>query len=324
MKEKLNPLVPTVTKTPSSEEVTTGTTFRGNSNSKIALPPLPTDQMAKVSNDNVANLSTSQGHKKDSSIGKPNKIRLSELPLENSPSVSVNADKDDDKEASFVRKLPLDQKAPNKLVLSQLADNAGVAKIPSISTELRRINIKLLVDTIKPLIENNWTPLILDQSERCDIFFQYSGDYSGIFVEAKKLVIEVLVFKKKSLDEALEELRKMLVNAMKFGRTLVIRMTDTACDFLGKFNHPDFFPAADLLVEAGQRFKKEQYWSKVVREEDLEHGQFVVREEFCVVIVSTLNVEEYAGILKNAIPLSKCAPIFIDAPPPVPRSAYGI
>ncbi|KAJ3359367.1 hypothetical protein HDU91_004946 [Kappamyces sp. JEL0680] len=204
-----------------------------------------------------------------------------------------------------------------KQLVPLVASRSDVDLVP-LSNALQQINIKALVNVMKPLIEHParpWTPLILDPTERVDIFFQYSGDYSGLFVDAKKVLVEVLVKKTVTMAAALEELRKVLVNALKHGRTLVIRLGDTATDFVEKFTGADTFPTKDLFCRAGQLFKTEEYWSRVVREEDKDQGQFVVKPDFCVVITSAFQMADYQELLAKAIWLDECAPIYIEPPP---------
>lgn len=300
MKEKLNPLEKSIKIQSVPKDDHDRTRSRASSTaSKKSLPPLPASAIKAVNDKaDLVDSSPNFSRQKSGSNSSKTKVILNQLPIDHSKLVIPF-----DGNADVMNKLTLNPETKsNKLILTKM------------TLELRRINMKQLIETIKPLIENKITPLILDQSERCDIFFQYSGDFSGLFVEAKKILVETLIFKKVSMKETLENLRKILVNCLKFGRTLVLRMTDSACDFMNNFSHPDFFPASDLLIEAGQRFKKEEYWKRVVREQDLEHGTFIVKDEFCVVILSTLSVNEYKEVLENAIPISKCATVFIEPP----------
>lgn len=77
------------------------------------------------------------------------------------------------------------------------------------------------------------------------------------------------------MAETLETLRQMLVAALKYGRTLVIDMADTATDFMHKFTSDTEFPAARVLAECGRRMALEEHWKNVVREADKEKGVFV-------------------------------------------------
>ena len=317
MKEKLNPLEKAITlqSFPEDNHDPIRARSRTCSNSKKNLPPLPATALKTAGNrEDTINAPVNISRQKSESLSSKSKVVLAQLPKDNSKLAITDDDTID-------AKLEL-----KKLILTPhtISINNPAEKEKEISSELKKINIKQLIDTMKPLIESRVTPLILDQSGRCDIFFQYST-YSGLFVEAKKILVETLILKKITMQVTLDNLRKMLVSCLKYGRTLVIRMTDSACDFMTTFTHPDFFPASDLLVEAGQRFKSEEYWRKVVRDEDLERdGQFNVKDEFCVIILSTLSAHEYKNSLENAIPISGCAAIFIEPPSEQAQPAFGI
>ena len=64
-------------------------------------------------------------------------------------------------------------------------------------------------------------------------------------IEAKKLVLDVA--KKKTRDEVLENLRKELVAAMRFGHVLYVRLGDSAADFKTMFNGEDTFPSMAIF-----------------------------------------------------------------------------
>ncbi|KAJ3170165.1 hypothetical protein HDU88_008790 [Geranomyces variabilis] len=185
---------------------------------------------------------------------------------------------------------------------------------PPLERSLRTIDIRNLVDVLKPIVEHpirTYTPLILDRSRRVETFFQYSADFDGIFLPAKKFLLKTLVQKTMTLAEALEEMRTLLVTAMKYGRTLVVDMADSATDFMKKFTSADAFPAVDVLSECGRRMTKEANWAKVVRDTDRENGVFVVREGFKVVVTSVFLLEDYEEFLQSAIPMDEMIPIHI-------------
>ena len=184
---------------------------------------------------------------------------------------------------------------------------------PQLETNLRRIELTKLVDTFVPIISHPrpYTPLFIDKAGNVDKFFIYSK-FGGIFIEAKKYLLAVYIQKTMSIPEALEEMRKNLVMAMKFGRTLVIRMSNSAVDF-SKFSGSDTFPVIDLFVEAGARFKNEEYWSRVVREEDRdENGNFQCLPEFFVVVTTSFELEDYSEFLEKSLPLNEMIPIYIE------------
>ena len=62
-------------------------------------------------------------------------------------------------------------------------------------------------------------------------------------VEAKRLVLDE-VQGVRSRETILEDLRKQLVSAMRFGQTLYIRLADGAPNFNNNYCDPAFFPLA--------------------------------------------------------------------------------
>jgi hypothetical protein len=222
-------------------------------------------------------------------------IKQSEIRKTDSPSQNMK---------KILPKLPVEKDEINEKIEELKIEN-GVIKI----------NIKKLIDTIQPILSHPKTPktpLIIDRSNRTDTFFQYAGEYSGLFIEAKKYLVEVLVKKTMTFVQAMEELRLELVTAMKYGRTLVIRMSDTATDFVHKFTKEDSFPVLDLFVEGGRRMHLEEYWSKVVRKDELEHGTFQVKAGFCVVITTGFLLSDYFGFLSKSLPMDQLVPVYIE------------
>ncbi|KAJ3033406.1 hypothetical protein HDV00_006372 [Rhizophlyctis rosea] len=179
---------------------------------------------------------------------------------------------------------------------------------------LRKISILHLPQTIHPILSHPirpYTPLIIDRSRRADLFFQYSSEFQGIFIEAKKILLDTLVHKRITMDETLASLRQTLVAAMKYGRALIISLSDSATDFRTRFTHPDFFPAYTVMTQGGRLIAKEENWKKVVREGDLENGCFVVREGFCVIVTSMFLLEDYEEFLRGAVPLEEMCPVYV-------------
>ncbi|KAI9098649.1 hypothetical protein DFS34DRAFT_593273 [Phlyctochytrium arcticum] len=194
-------------------------------------------------------------------------------------------------------------------------DENLIVVVPPLSQSLQRIHIQQLVQVLTPIVDHPvcpFTPLILDRSKRVELFFRYSSDFSALFIYAKKHLLETIVHKKCTMPETLEALRCTLVNAMRYGRTLVIDMADTATDFLHKFTSPTEFPAATVMAKAGRDLYLADNWSKVVREDDKENGIFVVREGFRVIITSVFTLEDYEEFLKDAIPMEETLPVYIE------------
>jgi len=94
--------------------------------------------------------------------------------------------------------------------------------------------------TLERAFRTGRTPLIVDESgdDRVCTFFSYQPDV--IILEAKAMVLNSLKPKqstrRKDITVPLENARRALVTAMKFGKLLVIRLGTTAPDFVGLFN----------------------------------------------------------------------------------------
>ena len=85
-------------------------------------------------------------------------------------------------------------------------------------------------------------PLLLSHpsfagSGRPTSFYNYQ---SSLVIEAKQLVLDEATGRR-THEQVMESLRETLVNAMRFGQTLYIRMADCACDF-NHFSSDDRFP----------------------------------------------------------------------------------
>ena len=179
------------------------------------------------------------------------------------------------------------------------------------------------------------TPLLIDAtSERLvDTFYSYQA---AIIVEAKKMVLDVAM-KRATHEEVMESLRLQLVNCMKFGQTLYIRMADSACDFRNTFTSDDHFPLGVFdraTIDSLTDFRDcggENLWgsahplAKVLREADLVQGIFQARfshkaksgdedddkrEGFDVVVATQFKPDDFAEMLADALPLAQLQPIY--------------
>lgn len=88
-------------------------------------------------------------------------------------------------------------------------------------------------DYMEKAFSTGKTPLIIDTSddEKVCTYLSYQTDHS--ILEAKSMILKLASH---SLLDALEYARRMLVNAMKHGKTLVIRMGTSAPDFKSTFH----------------------------------------------------------------------------------------
>mmetsp|Transcript_7692 Transcript_7692/g.11412 ORF Transcript_7692/g.11412 Transcript_7692/m.11412 type:complete len:130 (+) Transcript_7692:31-420(+) len=103
------------------------------------------------------------------------------------------------------------------------------------------------------------TPLVLDSSIDEKVCTYYSYQTDAIILEARSMIMQ----SSNSLKDALEIGRRALSNAMRHGKTLVIRMGTSAPDFrstlndsnlataMGKPLDESYFPE-QVFVEAGR------------------------------------------------------------------------
>jgi hypothetical protein len=148
----------------------------------------------------------------------------------------------------------------------------------------------------------NKTPLILDASpdDRVCTFFSYQPGV--IILEAKQLVVEG---NRRGQKHCWEISRKALVNAMKHGKLLVIRLGTTAPDFIGKFCDDTHFPLSVFLT-AGSELRSEDWVSRLFRPEDsFPHKNFAIcRDEFRVCVASQMPL----GVIDEYLFDSGCLP----------------
>lgn len=106
------------------------------------------------------------------------------------------------------------------------------------------------------------TPLVIDTSSDEKVCTYYSYQTDSILLEAKSMIIQQSTG---SLQSAMEIGRRALANSMRHGKTLIIRMGQSAPDFRNTLNdhalqrkyknldftHESFFPE-EVFVEAGR------------------------------------------------------------------------
>jgi hypothetical protein len=91
------------------------------------------------------------------------------------------------------------------------------------------INTTALPATLESIYNSRkFTPLILDQSDRTTTFYNYQD---AIIIDAKMYLSKVVIKKTMSQVDAKEEMRKHVVNALKYGKTLVFHLQNSAFNF---------------------------------------------------------------------------------------------
>ena len=169
-------------------------------------------------------------------------------------------------------------------------------------------------------------PLVIDNTsaKAVDTFYMYR---SVPILEAKKMFMDERTGA--SRESVLDEARQKLVQAMKGGCTLYIRLANSACDFLHKYTNPASFPIdvfdqthvqtirethtlgrgdGDCVSLAGS----EHPFAAALRPEDLDAGSlFFARDGFDVVVCTHFETADIDDFLKGSIPLDKLQPIKI-------------
>ena len=156
------------------------------------------------------------------------------------------------------------------------------------------------------------TPLISDCSTDDKICTFYSYQTDAIILETKVLIVDSM---RRSTLHCLDLLRKSLVNAMKFGKLLVIRLDTATPDFLNKWNDESqkinyeveklgYFPL-EALLQGGKALHSEDWYAKLLfRDEDMKPHKNVAfcRDGFRVCLVSKLSVEDMHKLLFGLYP----------------------
>lgn len=146
------------------------------------------------------------------------------------------------------------------------------------------------------------TPLISDCSDDDKVCTFYGYQTGAIIMESKLLLTESI---KMSPLHCLDIMRRTLVNAMKYGKLLVIRLDTFAPDFLHKWNDASqqiihevekmgYFPL-ETLYGGGNVLRSDDNYAKLLfREEDMKPHKNVAfcRKEFRVCLVTKFSIEE--------------------------------
>jgi hypothetical protein len=174
------------------------------------------------------------------------------------------------------------------------------------------------------------TPLLVDNSDShvVDTFFLYRAVQ---VIEAKQMVVEERTGRR-NVAQCLEQARQRLVNAMRYGQTLYVRMSNTACAFTTRYSSPTSLPLAIFdqraIDELRTRFTgplgenlfgSAHPLARVLREADTEHGHFSCRPGFEVVLSTHLAKDDFRQLLERALPMELLQPIM----PRVSSSSRG-
>lgn len=158
------------------------------------------------------------------------------------------------------------------------------------------------------------TPLFLDESLKIDAFYTYNPTQ---LVEAKKLFLAKM-HGAATVDDQLEELRRQLLTAMRYGHCLLLSLTDSAVDFLQQYNSPTSFPTRALFQPT--LFQQESTYSALLRPADVDdprgiwYAQKAIHPEFRLVVTSQFEAADAESFLRESIPLDHCTIVHIQQP----------
>lgn len=181
----------------------------------------------------------------------------------------------------------------------------------SSSEQIEEVTIKNVLDRANAIWKNEKkTALILNESGLMDRFFLHRDvnviDAKSLFLKERMQNIPH--------QKVMEEMRTKLVNSMKFGKTLVISMQNSAADIVESYNGKDTFPVPEVFMP--DRITDESVWKQFVKEQDMVYPNtnvkiFIVKPEFQVVVTSQFSVEDYQEFLEKALPLEHCKPLLL-------------
>mmetsp|Transcript_24466 Transcript_24466/g.33525 ORF Transcript_24466/g.33525 Transcript_24466/m.33525 type:complete len:206 (+) Transcript_24466:1-618(+) len=169
-----------------------------------------------------------------------------------------------------------------------------------------------LESSVEASFQSGRTPLIIDTSFDDKVCTFYSYQMDAIILEAKMLIIES---SRQPLYNSMEKARRCLVNAMKFGKLLVIRLGTSSPDFRDKYNDENlekvsndlvgsnlsFFPK-EVFYSGGKELHSELWVKRLFREEDMTpHKNFAIcRDTFRVCVTSQLPIDKIDECLFGA------------------------
>eukprot|EP00607_Mallomonas_marina_P007044 CAMPEP_0182434526 /NCGR_PEP_ID=MMETSP1167-20130531/70259_1 /TAXON_ID=2988 /ORGANISM="Mallomonas Sp, Strain CCMP3275" /LENGTH=397 /DNA_ID=CAMNT_0024624501 /DNA_START=220 /DNA_END=1413 /DNA_ORIENTATION=+ len=182
------------------------------------------------------------------------------------------------------------------------------------SNGLNTITITTLPSEIDRIIsETKKTPFLLDGTKEGAVRTYYS--YKAVLEDISMLLVP---FAKSGIkrSDVEERCRMSLVKAMKTGVIFALYLGSASIEHIDckkKFCKKDVFPL-DTFTNAGARLlepKGNPRYHSIYREEDLEHGQAIVRDGFRVVVISTLEPKDYLEKLQDCIPLGYMHPVYV-------------
>lgn len=264
-----------------------------------------------ASNEIKANMKSDKHLKTTSHIQKIQDNSLSKTKIVNSDIQIRNPDEVN--EAGSTKKSNNHKEDQEEITL--VADNTDAEIEETAKPSNCRYDIKLteILSTLPLIFEQKepLTPLILDPTGRTDTFFTYSsGNFETVLLDVKKYLYETEVSKAMSKSECHEEIRRKIVNALKYGKLLHIAMQDSAFLF-SKYYDSKFFPH-QILKHCGKYIYNENIYTQLLRPSDYEPtGFFIPDPNFKVIVTSKFEEDEYKEFLLESINLEDFCTVIV-------------
>ena len=178
------------------------------------------------------------------------------------------------------------------------------------------------------------TPLLIDNSEDrlVDTFYTYQP---AQVLDAKKLLLEERQGTARSV--VMEGARAQLVKAIRYGHIFYVRLANSACDFVGKYNGADTLPLeifhADKVAALNREFgsapaasladeeqdcvganlfgAEQSPFAAVLRADDAAQGAFVPRRGLEVVLCTHFGAQDFGDFLSGKLPMDRVQPIAV-------------
>ena len=166
----------------------------------------------------------------------------------------------------------------------------------------RLIPMRKLAQEIEAAQEMGRYCIIFDKNENANVYFTYKGTMR----EANKLQVSVTIGHR-TMEEALDVLRKSLVYTMRIGDVFAINCDNLNLNFKDIWTHPDIFPT-DEITDFDE-WREDEAYMKVVKEEenvDLLGNKkcYVMNEKFMMVFLYRYTSDEDMVRIIDNIPNS--------------------
>ena len=134
-------------------------------------------------------------------------------------------------------------------------------EIDDVLDKFKKIELSRLQAEVEKATDNGRYCLVIDANKNASVFFSYKANLKEFHKECLAVQLN-----HKSKEDALETLRKGIVQAMRFGTSFVIDVDRIVPNFNTEWTSKETFPAAEICDFDSWRLRKN--YMKVVRPEE--------------------------------------------------------